>query len=112
MPAHPFGPGLRAVKRTERHRRLVNPCGSREEVAFRINHRLPQLLQKLPCAPATAESESTHTLLWHWTRRAVHVEGLRVADASIMPIVAQVKPNASLLMMGAKTADLIQRRVS
>jgi choline dehydrogenase len=37
------------------------------------------------------------------------VEGLRVIDASVMPIVTSANTNAASLMIGEKGADLVLR---
>lgn len=42
--------------------------------------------------------------------RVMGVEGLRVADASIMPRIVRGNPNASIIMIGEKAADLIRGR--
>jgi choline dehydrogenase-like flavoprotein len=36
------------------------------------------------------------------------IEGLRVADASIFPELVRVNPNMTVVMVGAKAADLIK----
>ena len=69
---------------------------------FLINLRPPQPLRKLPCAPATAESEATGHAVVVLDRRRIAVEGLRVADASILPNATSGKLNASCLVMGTK----------
>ena len=40
--------------------------------------------------------------------RVAGVEGLRVADASIMPTIASCSPNATIVMIGEKAADLLR----
>ena len=37
------------------------------------------------------------------------LEGLRVADASIMPDVVRVNPNATCIMIGEKVSDFIRQ---
>jgi choline dehydrogenase len=39
------------------------------------------------------------------------VEGLRVADASVMPVIPGGNTNAPAIMVGEKAADLIRERV-
>jgi choline dehydrogenase-like flavoprotein len=39
------------------------------------------------------------------------VEGLRVADASVMPTVVSGNTNAATIMIGEKTADLVRQEV-
>ena len=41
--------------------------------------------------------------------RAYGIDGLRVADASIFPTVPSGNTNAPAMMVGTKTAELIQR---
>ena len=38
------------------------------------------------------------------------LEGLRVADASIMPDVVRVNPNATCIMIGEKVSDFIRQQ--
>ena len=43
-------------------------------------------------------------------RLHVHdLDGLRVADASVMPTIVSVNTNAAALVIGEKAADLIRR---
>ena len=42
--------------------------------------------------------------------RVIGVQGLRVADASIMPTVPGANTNASAIMVGEKAADLVLGR--
>jgi choline dehydrogenase len=39
------------------------------------------------------------------------IEGLRVADASVMPTVVSGNTNAATIMIGEKLADLLRREV-
>lgn len=38
------------------------------------------------------------------------IDGLRVADASIMPTIVSANPNAAIIMIGEKAADLVKAR--
>jgi choline dehydrogenase len=38
------------------------------------------------------------------------IDGLRVADGSIMPMIVSANPNAAIIMIGEKAADLIRGR--
>jgi choline dehydrogenase len=44
--------------------------------------------------------------------RVYGVEGLRVADASVMPVVPRGNTNAPTIMIGEKAADLLRGRLS
>ena len=61
--------------------------------------------------PAPARWGSTR---WRWSTpscKVIGVEGLRVADASVMPTVISGNTNAATIMVGEKLADLVRQRM-
>ena len=44
--------------------------------------------------------------------RVIRVQGLRVADASVMPTIVNGNTNAACIMIGEKVADLILKEWS
>lgn len=86
----------------------------------------PAMRMPVPSGPASAVREfirATVTTVWHpvgtcrmgWDRMAVvdpalrvhGVQGLRIADASVMPIITSGNTNAACIMIGEKCADVV-----